>query len=67
MEINNKFNIGDIVYLVTDPEQLPRMIFCLHVFKGYIMYEVTHINTLGLHYDFEISRKKNILLKITSN
>lgn len=67
MQITNKFEIGNIVYLVTDLEQLPRIVFGIHIYKGHIMYEVVHVNIVGLHYDFEMSKEKNILLKITSN
>ena len=59
MVIENKYEIGQKVYLITDPEQMPRMITGIIVNKYDLIYEMicgTHQST---HYDFEISAEKD--------
>lgn len=64
--IDNKFEIGEEVYLKTDREQLSRIIYCFKVFKNEIMYEVANGTTVSAHYDFEISKEINVLLTTTN-
>lgn len=65
MKINNEFGIGEIVYLKTDTEQLPRCIISLEVYaEGELLYKLNHVNQTSSHYTFEITRDKNILLKL---
>lgn len=64
--INNRFEIGQIVYLTTDKEQLPRLITGIKVCKeGELLYEIMQSTLQSLHYEFELSAEKNIEL-ITS-
>lgn len=61
-----EFEIGDIVYLKTDPEQLPRMVTGMSIRKsGVISYELSQSTMTGYHYDFEISNQINSL-KLTA-
>lgn len=62
MKINNQFEIGETVYLVTDPEQLRRQILFLHVFKDDITYEVGCGTEHSEHHAFEISRERDLVL-----
>lgn len=62
MVIDNKYNIGDIVYLVTDMEQLARIITGITVYPAGIQYEVFCNTQISHHYDFEMSLEKNILI-----
>ena len=65
MVIDNKYEIGQIVYLATDKEQLPMMILSFEVFKdGEIMYKLGTGTTTTYHYDFEFSDKENELIKV---
>lgn len=59
------FELGDIVYLKTDSEQLERMItgVCLRE-KGLISYEISCGERCGWHYGFEITTEKDVLKKI---
>ena len=66
MRINNLFTIGETVYLVTDIEQLPRLVYCIEVYRSEILYRVVCGSHSDAHYDFELSREKNQLLKLTS-
>jgi hypothetical protein len=55
MLIDNIFEIGDMVYLKTDLEQQPRIVFALEVRKGDIMYRLVCGTEVSDHYDFELS------------
>ncbi len=57
--IGNIFNIGDIVYLKTDIEQLPRMVYCMGVYcNAECLYDLICGTTTSAHYSFEISTEK---------
>jgi hypothetical protein len=57
MMIDNEFNIGEVVYLKTDPEQFPRIVTGLSVRTTIVSYELSLGECLSCHYDFEISRE----------
>ena len=63
MVIDNKFNFGDIVYLKTDKEQLPRMVVRLSVKQTEIQYCIANGTTETWHLDIELSVEPNIILK----
>ena len=60
MVIENKFNIGQTVYLVTDQDQKPRIILSIAVNKYDLIYEMTSGTDTSRHYDFEISEEKQL-------
>ena len=63
MVIDNKYDFGDIVYLLTDKEQLPRIIRGIEIFKaGELLYAVNCGTQESRHYEFELSLEKNIVL-----
>ena len=62
MMIDNKFTFGDTVYLKTDKDQLPRIVFMLKVYKNEILYELACGITVSSHYEFEISPEINVLM-----
>lgn len=63
MVINNTVEIGEIVYLKTDPDQQPGIVISIRIFaKGEYMYEINKGAISSLHYDFELSVEKNILI-----
>lgn len=62
MVIDTKYNIGDTVYLVTDKDQLPRIVFCYIVYRSEIIYRIATGTTTSDHYDFELSDTKDILI-----
>ena len=66
MIINTKFELGDIVYLKTDVDQLPRIITTIEIKQNHLRYGLTNIVIESYHYDYEISITKNIILA-TSN
>lgn len=64
--IENKFDIGDVVYLRTDKDQDPAIILSIQIFKeGEPLYEVIRNTTTSRHYDFELSHQRDQLLTCT--
>ena len=60
MVIENGYEIGQTVYLITDVDQRPRLITAIVVNKYDMFYEVTSGTEVSRHYDFEISQKKQL-------
>jgi hypothetical protein len=65
MIIENKFNIGETVYLVTDEDQKPRIVTGINVTANGLRYNLVNGITDTYHYELEMSSEKNILTKIT--
>lgn len=62
MTINNRYEIGDFVYLVTDPSQNKRIITALKVEATSIQYEVSCGSESCIANDFELSKEKNFII-----
>lgn len=62
MVIDNKFEIGDEVYLKTDIEQYCRIIIGMNISKVDISYTLSCGIVESTHYDFEISTEKDVLI-----
>ncbi|MEY3499632.1 MAG: hypothetical protein RL308_1301 [Bacteroidota bacterium] len=60
--MKTKFNIEDIVFLITDVDQKPRIVTGLIIRKNSIIYYLTCGIDETTHYDFEIVKEKNYLL-----
>lgn len=58
MVIDNKFELGETVFLMTDPEQFPRIVTALSVNPNGIIYKLAQGVNESYHYDCEISREK---------
>jgi len=56
--INNKYQIGEIVWLKTDREQLQRLIIGVEIYpdKSY-MYKLGCGQEAGYHFELEIARE----------
>lgn len=63
---NIKFNIGEFVYLVTDIDQLERIVTEIWIKPDGIKYNLMQGITESWHYNFEITRERNII-KATSS
>lgn len=63
--IDNKYEIGDTVYLITDKEQMARLVYSFIVYRNEILYTLATGITNSNHYDFEITDTKNILADVT--
>lgn len=67
MKITTKYDIQDDVYLVTDNEQLQRIITAITIQpNNLIIYSLVCGTETSEHYEFEISEKPDII-KRTSN
>ena len=62
--LNVEFEYGDIVFLKTDMEQLPRMVTCYIIRDGYIIYELTQGASSSTHFGVEITREVDVFTKI---
>ncbi len=57
------FEIGDIVYLKTDPDQKKRIIIGVLIRQNSIEYDLSMGNIASWHYDFEISKNIDLVQK----
>lgn len=57
-----KFNVGEFVFLKTDPEQLERQVICIMDYG--LLYQ--YILTCGVeqtnHFEWEVTTHRNVLL-----
>lgn len=65
MRIRTKYDFGQIVYLTTDSEQLPRLVVGIDLTPGQIIYAVQNGTVCSKHYDFELSTTKDVVMKTT--
>jgi len=67
LKITTKYDIEDIVYLVTDTEQSERIVVSISIHpNNLIMYSLMCGVETSDHYEFELSDKVDIMKK-TSN
>jgi len=66
MIIETKYDLKEIVYLITDTEQLPRIVTGITLRDKSILYTLASGSFESSHYDFEICTEKDIVM-VTSN
>ena len=66
MKYNIKFDIGDFVYLITDIDQTERIVTSVWIQPVGIKYGLMQGTIDSYHYDFEITKERNIV-KATSS
>ena len=59
--IDNAFDIGQVVYLRTDPDQSARLVTGLLVQRSQTLYYLSYGETETRHFDFEISAERDVL------
>lgn len=59
MVIDNKFNIGDLVYIVTDTDQNPQQVTQIVVTQSGLVYHISGNSGIQQVYDFELSYDRN--------
>jgi hypothetical protein len=64
MTINNKFDIGDHVYVITDKEQDMGIITGILINPRDIVYFVSRDSDVNRFYDFELSKDENKILRL---
>lgn len=58
---NNWHQIKDIVYLITDVEQLERIVTAIMIRVNHtVLFELSCGNSVSWHYEFEITKTKDI-------
>ena len=62
MVIDNKFDIGDFVYLITDIQREKRIVTELVISKSSILYTLASGGYNTEHYDFKITDDINVLI-----
>lgn len=62
MKIDPVFNLGDIVYLKTCPDQFQRIVTGIMVRSTGIVYELSFAMGSSNHYDFEILKNKDTMI-----
>lgn len=62
MTIKPYFHIGDIVYVKTDPDQLPRIVSCYLVSKNSILYNCRLDDEAVFYSDFELSHDRDLVV-----
>lgn len=66
MMIDNKYEIGEPVYLKTDPDQHCRIVFAIEMYKsGELLYKLICGTLVSAHYGFELSREKDAIKMLT--
>lgn len=63
IKVNNKFEIEQRVYVVTDINQYPRIVTAITIRQTGLLYEVACGIGTSEHYDFELSETSDILIK----
>lgn len=65
MVIDNKFELGETVYLKTDTEQCPRMVITIAVRpSNALAYSLSCGTDSSIHYDFEMTREPDNTMKV---
>ena len=55
-----KYRIGELVYIIHDPEQQLRMITAIKMRKHDYLYEIALGVTDSMHFEFELTTEKQI-------
>ncbi len=62
INIDNKFPLGQIIYLKTDKEQMPRIVTAIKITPHELVYEVYAGTICSNHFDIEMSETADILM-----
>ena len=66
MILDTKYKFGDSVYLITDTEQLKRLVTGFNVRITGIVYLLSCGAVDSCHYDFEITENINVIMTTTN-
>lgn len=59
MVIDNKYNLGQVVFLHTDPDQLRRIVTQINILSGGVLiYGLSQCGSYSEHTEVEISKNK---------
>ena len=63
MVVDTNYAIGDMVYLKTDKEQLPRIVTGINIRISGFWYVLQNGVTESCHYEIELSKERDLILK----
>lgn len=66
MNVLFRFELSQIVYVVSDPEQQPRQVVAVEYAGGAKIYTLQLGMGSSRHYEFEITGKQNTVTKLNS-
>lgn len=59
-----QFNIGQTVYVKTDIDQLPRIVYGIEVYgNDLVAYKTSRDREVSTHYGFELTEESDIMIK----
>ena len=61
MEIKNKFELKETVFVKTDPHQLPHIITRIAIDDNGIKYEASFVQNRAYYQHFELSKQRDVL------
>lgn len=68
MVVNNKYDFGQQLYLITDPNQNVRIVTAIKMCKGgELLYELSFGIDVSWHYDFECTVEQDTVKKVCGN
>ena len=67
MIFESEYSFGEVVYLTTDKDQLPRIVTSIQFTKGSTLYQLSCGASSSWHYGIEISKTKNAVVANLSN
>jgi hypothetical protein len=62
MKIETEYNLSEIVFLITDNEQLQRIITGIQISCNQVVYRLACGTVESWHYDFEFVKEKTFKL-----
>jgi hypothetical protein len=62
MILNNLFEIGQTVYLITDSDQKPRLIIGILIRPSGILYDLANGERSAWHHEIEITNEQNLVM-----
>jgi hypothetical protein len=61
MRIDNEYDLGEKAFLITDEDQLERMVTAIIVKPGSLLYELSCGEDCSDHYGIEISKTRQVI------
>lgn len=69
--MSKKFNLyckdKRFVFLISDPDQIPRMITAITEVQGGYLYDVAAGVDVSRHYDYEITTERDVTINLNLN
>lgn len=64
MKLKTEYDIEDIVYIKSDPDQLPHTVIGIIIKPGAVQYELSYQGEVCILYNFELSKVKDPLADV---